>query len=228
MTPKVLLDAQGLSKSYVNSESVRTAVLNGVDLKIYEGDLIALLGASGSGKSTLLYCLSLLDSMDSGVLRFEGNDISHLDRDQRAAFRLNHIGFVFQFHHLIFEMTVLENVLLPAQIRGVVSKETLDWAQHLLEKVGLSQFQQKLPSQLSGGEQQRVAVARALVNKPQLLFTDEATGNLDSKRASSVIELILQIGKENKTAVLSVTHDENQSKIYPKRLNMVDGKIVHV
>jgi lipoprotein-releasing system ATP-binding protein len=223
-TNSPLLLAENIVKNYGRFE--REQVLKSVSLELRAGQAYALLGASGSGKSTLLYCLSLLDRFDRGELYFKGRNISRLSSQMAAEFRLQNLGFVFQFHHLIYELSVIENILLPAQIRGEVPVETKAWAEELLKKVGLEAKREAFPWSLSGGESQRVAVARALVNKPSLLLTDEATGNLDATRASDVLALILEIGKETETAVLSVTHDENHAKLYPHRFRLVDGKIL--
>jgi ABC-type lipoprotein export system ATPase subunit len=222
----VVFEVSHLFKSYGGSGKPKTDVLRGLSLKLFRGQSCALMGPSGSGKSTFLYCLGLLESWDSGRILCGGKDLSRLSIDEKAQFRLQNIGFVFQFHHLIYELSVWENILLPAQIKGEVGEPVIVWAKELLQRVGLTDQKDKFPSQLSGGEQQRVAVARAMVNKPQFLFTDEATGNLDSKRADSVLDLILQMCLDTRTTVLSVTHDEKLASRYARKLRMEDGIII--
>jgi len=216
----VLLSARDIHKTYddVGAEPV----LKGASLDLETGDCVALRGASGSGKSTFLHCLGLLDKMDTGQVLFKGEDLSALNTAQRARFRLQHVGFVFQFHHLIPELSVEENISLPMSLLG---QKNLSWVEQLMSAVGLVEKRSRFPWQLSGGEQQRVALARALVNKPQLLLTDEATGNLDAPRALEMIELMLKTSRELGSTVLSVTHDENLAQRYKKQYRLKDGKI---
>jgi len=197
-------------------------VLQGANLELPSGACAALLGSSGSGKSTLLHCLALLDRADEGTLMYDGVDVSALKERDAARFRLENLGFVFQFHHLIPELTAIENVELPASLLGKVpagrGAELLDW-------VGLGDKQKRFPWQLSGGEQQRVAVARALINRPKLLFTDEATGNLDRIRAGEILELLIKIQRDLGTTLLSVTHDGELAAKYALRYDLKDGQI---
>jgi lipoprotein-releasing system ATP-binding protein len=215
----MIIQAKALHKKYSGGDD---DVLVDASLSVGEGDCIALLGASGSGKSTLLNCLGLLDRFDSGTLMLFGQDVNNLSESQRARFRLEHIGFVFQFHHLIPELSAEENVRLPASMLGRnAGKE----AAELLDLVGLGDKKKRFPWQLSGGEQQRVALARALVNRPKLVLTDEATGNLDRPRALEVVEMLLKINREFRTTLFSVTHDEEFAKKYSKQYRLKDGRI---
>jgi ABC-type lipoprotein export system ATPase subunit len=212
--------AEGLVKTY-RSETDEP-VLKGVSCHIPLGERVALLGASGSGKSTLLNCLGLLDRPDSGSLSILGQDPSRLNEDERASFRLRNMGFVFQFHHLIPELTAEENVEIVLSLAGETS---VGWSQELLAWVGLQDKRKKYPWQLSGGEQQRVAIARALVLKPKLLFTDEATGNLDRSRSLEVVELLFRANREWGTTLVSVTHDVELAAHYPVQYQLKDGRI---
>ncbi len=212
--------AMNLVKTY-RSETDEP-VLKGVSCEIAQGAKIALLGASGSGKSTLLNCLGLLDRPDSGALTILGEDPSKLNEDERATFRLRNMGFVFQFHHLIPELTAQENVEI---VMSLANETNVGWPEELLTWVGLQDKRKKYPWQLSGGEQQRVAVARALVLKPKLLFTDEATGNLDRNRSLEVMELLFKANREWGTTLVSVTHDVELARHYPIQYQLKDGRI---
>lgn len=215
---ELVLQAKNLSKAYYPGQYV----LHSLDFEVEKGDCVALLGASGSGKSTLLHNLALLDQPDEGQVFVFGKDSTKLTSAQKAQLRLTKLGFVFQFHHLIPELNAVENVALPASMMGedasVRAKELLSW-------VGLSGLEERYPWQMSGGEQQRLAIARALINKPEILYTDEATGNLDSARSQEIVALLQRINKELGTTVLSVTHDEQQAKTYSKRYFLSDGKV---
>lgn len=215
-----ILEAKDIHKTYAGSD--RQDVLSGLSFALNAGDCVALLGASGSGKSTLLNCLGLLDSIDGGEIEILGQNVSRLNAEQKANFRLHNLGFVFQFHHLIPELSALENLLLPASIAG---KKSEPKARDLLARVGLVDKSHRFPWQLSGGEQQRVALARALINEPKILFTDEATGNLDRARSFEILELLLEINRQSGTTLLSVTHDEELAAKYHKQLRLKDGRI---
>jgi lipoprotein-releasing system ATP-binding protein len=218
---QAFLKAVSLCKSYQQAGE-RIDVLRGISLELEKGDFTALLGASGSGKSTLLHCLGLLDTWDSGEVFFEGRELSFLSEREQSRFRLEKLGFVFQFHHLIPELSAEENVSLPASIlgrnRATRARELLDW-------VGLSAKYKSFPWQLSGGEQQRVALARALINDPVLLLTDEVTGNLDHSRSREILELLRRIHAELGTTILSVTHDEALAALYDRRIRLSEGRL---
>lgn len=219
-TQPLAIVARELVKTY-HSETDEP-VLKGVSCEVKQGERVALLGASGSGKSTLLNCLGLLDRPDSGSLELWGQDPSQLNEDERATFRLRHMGFVFQFHHLIPELSAQENVDILLSLAG---QSAPGWAEELLDWVGLKDKRKKFPWQLSGGEQQRVAVARALALRPKLLFTDEATGNLDRARSQEVVELLFRANAEWGTTLVSVTHDVELAAQYPIQYHLKDGRI---
>lgn len=219
MTEKIVLEAKSLVKRYEQSEA---PILRGASIALNQGESIALLGASGSGKSTFLHCLGLLDRPESGDILWEGQSLSGLKDQGRAQFRLKNLGFIFQFHHLIPELSALENIMLPQLILGANDQK---WGLSLLESVGLKDKAKRFPWQLSGGEQQRVALARALINKPRVLLTDEATGNLDSARSEEMLDLLLTLSREQGTAILSVTHDESLARRYSKQYRLKDGQI---
>lgn len=215
-----MIRVKSLIKSY--KSGIIENVLRGLDLEVQDGESVALLGASGSGKSTLLNLIGLLDTADSGQIFFEDREVSKLKERGRCKIRLRELGFVFQFHHLIPELTALENVLLPASLLG---ERPTKRAEALLERVGLETKMKKHPWQLSGGEQQRVALARALINGPRMLLTDEATGNLDRDRAKEVLDLLLDLNRENKMTLISVTHDSALATRYETTYALVSGTL---
>lgn len=197
-------------------------VLKGIDLEITQGELVTIVGASGAGKSTLLHILGTLDNPDSGKVIIKGTDVFGLKEKDLAAFRNEEIGFVFQFHHLLPEFTALENVCMPGFIGGKGSTITKR-AQELLEMLGLKERLSHLPSQLSGGEQQRVAVARALINNPAIVFADEPSGNLDSRNAEDLHQLFFKLRNELGQTFVIVTHNEHLANLADRKLEMVDG-----
>lgn len=201
-------------------------VLKGVDLSIKKGEIVSIVGPSGSGKSTLLHILGTLDKPDKGELLIDGKKINFVSDKQVAAFRNAHIGFVFQFHHLLPEFTAVENVSIPAWIAGKKKKEVTDKAVMLLESLGLGNRLEHKPQALSGGEQQRVAVARALINDPKIIFADEPTGNLDSANAKELHQLFFNLRKQFDQTFLIVTHNEDLATMSDRILHMKDGKIV--
>jgi lipoprotein-releasing system ATP-binding protein len=201
-------------------------VLKGVDLAIRQGEIVSIVGPSGSGKSTLLHILGTLDSPSSGDVYVNEQRIDFGDDRQVALFRNRHIGFVFQFHHLLPEFTALENVCIPGWMAGRRKKEVADRAVSLLRSLGLGERVENKPSALSGGEQQRVAVARALINKPDIVFADEPTGNLDSGNARELHQLFFDLRKQFNQTFLIVTHNEELAQMSDRVLHMKDGKIV--
>ncbi len=206
-----LLAVSHLKKEYV-MPSGNVQVLKGVDFKLNSAEVAFILGRSGSGKSTLLHLLGGLDVPTSGKILFEGEDMTKWKEAELAKYRNRRVGFVFQFYHLLPELTVYENVLLPAMIAGQVDK---NWAREILKRVKLVSRQDFYPSELSGGEKQRVAIARALVNKPSVVLCDEPTGNLDEETAESIYSLLNDLNKKEGQALLIVTHDENLAWRYP-------------
>ncbi len=216
-----LLIAKDIWKNYGPVE-----VLKGVSLEIDKGELVSIVGASGAGKSTLLYIVSSLEKADKGEIIFDGQAISHLSNKQLASYRNHSIGFVFQFHHLLPEFTALENVCIPGWIAKTSKKKVNDRAMELLDFMGLADKVSKKPHSLSGGEQQRVAVARALLNNPTLIFADEPTGNLDSENAASLHDLFIRLRNEMNQSFLVVTHNELLADMSNRKLQMKDGQFV--
>ncbi|MBM4293401.1 MAG: ABC transporter ATP-binding protein [Deltaproteobacteria bacterium] len=201
-------------------------VLTGVDLDIYAGETLAVLGASGVGKSTLLHILGTLERPTGGELRWEGHDVFTLDDKDLAAFRNRKIGFVFQFHHLLPEFNALENVTMPALIARLPQIRAQELAEAILVRVGLKERLRHRVSTLSGGEQQRVAVARALVLEPEVLLADEPTGNLDPRSGARVQELILELNRERGLTSVIVTHNRDLAQVLDRRITLIDGKAV--
>ena len=216
-----MLKARGIQKKYGNIE-----VLRGVDLEIQKGEIVSIIGASGAGKSTLLHILGTLDLPDHGSIIMNGEKIGILKGKKLAAFRNIHIGFVFQFHHLLPEFTALENVCIPGWIGGKNKIATEKRAKELLDYLGLNQRLENKPGQLSGGEQQRVAVARALINNPSIIMADEPTGNLDSANAHDLHQLFINLRDEFHQTFLIVTHNEDLAKKSDRILQMKDGMMI--
>ncbi len=200
-------------------------VLKGVNIDVQKGEVIAIAGPSGSGKSTLLHILGTLDKADMGTITMNGMELNSLEGKKLAAFRNRHIGFVFQFHHLLPEFSALENVCIPGWLAGRKKKEVEVKAEELLEVLGLKERLENKPSQLSGGEQQRVAVARSLINNPDIIFADEPTGNLDSANAKELHQLFFDLRKQYNQTFLIVTHNEELATLSDRVLHMMDGKI---
>jgi len=221
-----VLVARGLVRRLGQGAAARE-VLRGITLEIAEGEFTALVGPSGSGKSTLLYLLGGLDHPDAGGVEIAGEDLARVGEDALARLRNRLIGFVYQFHFLLPEFSALENVLMPLWARGGGrSRPERAWGGELLERVGLADKADKLPRELSGGEQQRVAVARALVNRPRLLLADEPTGNLDSANASAVYELFRELNRGFGQTILVVTHDPEWAARSDRVLRLLDGLLV--
>ena len=221
-----VLRLEGLRKSYNIGQPNEVEVLHGIDLRVDSADFAALVGPSGSGKSTLLNQIGLLDSPTAGELYLLGQPTRTMDDEARTAARGKHIGFVFQFHHLIGAFTALENVLMPLMVaHGKPDRDSLDRARGLLADVGLETLADRKPDQLSGGQQQRVAIARALVTRPALLLADEPTGNLDTKTAADVFALLRRFNEQFGCAVLVVTHDPRLAESCDRTITLVDGRI---
>ena len=221
MNSRCMLTAKNITKNYGTLE-----VLKGVDLSINKGEIVSIVGSSGAGKSTLLHILGTLDKPDKGEIYLAEQRMDALKGKALAKFRNHHIGFVFQFHHLLPEFTALENVCIPGWIAGKKKKDVVERAKKLLKTLQLENRIDNKPQQLSGGEQQRVAVARALINNPQIIFADEPTGNLDSKNAGQMHELFVQLRTEFNQTFLIVTHNEELAAVSDRTIHMKDGKIV--
>lgn len=216
-----MISGKNIHKKYDTVE-----VLKGVDMDIQKGEVVSIVGPSGSGKSTLLHILGTLDKADKGTVAMNNISISTLNGKKLAAFRNKHIGFVFQFHHLLPEFTALENVCIPGWLAGRKKGEVKEEAMRLLTMLGLSHRMENKPNQLSGGEQQRVAVARALINKPDIVMADEPTGNLDSVNAKELHQLFFDLRDKFNQTFLIVTHNEELAQLSDRVLHMKDGKIV--
>ena len=201
-------------------------VLKGVDIDIQKGEVVSIVGPSGSGKSTLLHILGTLDKADKGFVKMDNTEINSLSPKKLAAFRNKHIGFVFQFHHLLPEFTALENVCIPGWLAGRKKKEVEIRAKELLQMLNLAHRMENKPNAMSGGEQQRVAVARALINNPDIVFADEPTGNLDSANAKELHQLFFDLKKKFNQTFLIVTHNEELASLSDRVLHMRDGKII--
>ncbi|HSC53311.1 MAG TPA: ABC transporter ATP-binding protein [Phnomibacter sp.] len=215
-----MLKATGIKKKYGDLE-----ILKNVSLELQKGEIVSIVGASGAGKSTLLHILGTLDSADDGILEIAGVQAQKLKNKELASFRNSNIGFVFQFHHLLPEFTALENVCIPGWIANRSKKEVEADAIELLKLLNLGTRMHHKPAQLSGGEQQRVAVARALINKPSIVFADEPTGNLDSQHAKELHHLFFELRKVLGQTFLIVTHNEELAELSDRKLVMVDGAI---
>ena len=216
-----MIEAKGIVKNYGNLR-----VLKGVDILIKKGEVVAITGKSGAGKSTLLHILGTLDQSDEGTILFEDNDISKYNNKELAKFRNSEIGFIFQFHYLLPEFTALENVCIPGFIAKRPENEVIGEAKKLLDYLGLTDRMQHKPGALSGGEQQRVSVARALINKPSVIFADEPSGNLDIQSSQELHSLIFKLRNDfNQTFVL-VTHNTDLAKMSDRCLEMRDGQIL--
>ena len=198
-------------------------ILKGVDLEVKKGEIVSIIGSSGAGKTTLLQVLGTLTNADQGEVFYDNTNISKLSDKELADFRNKNIGFIFQFHHLLPEFTALENVCMPAFISRIPKKQAEEKAKALLDKLGLNHRLNHKPNELSGGEQQRVATARALINSPKVIFADEPSGNLDSKNANDLHQLFFDLRKEFDQTFVIVTHDQSLAKICDRSLEMNDG-----
>jgi len=217
-----MLQARGIQKSYGNLQ-----ILKGVDLDVKRGEIITIVGASGAGKSTLLHIIGTLDRPDFGTIRLNNVDVNTLSSRKLSAFRNEQIGFIFQFHHLLPEFTALENICIPAFIAGRGKKDAENKAFELLELLGLSDRANHKPNELSGGEQQRVAVARAMVNDPAIILADEPSGNLDSNNAENLHRLFVDLRDTLNQTFVIVTHNENLANLADRKLLMKDGQIIN-
>ncbi len=221
-TQQLLLQVKQVSKRYQEG-SIDTQVLHGVDLDVYIGEQLAIVGSSGSGKSTLLHIMGTLDQPTEGEVILQGENLYQLSASRQARIRNQDLGFIYQFHHLLPEFTALENVAMPGLIQGRGKKEVEQEAKALLERVGLGHRLSHTPAEMSGGERQRTAIARALINKPKLVLADEPTGNLDAASGESVYELIRELGSQLGTAFVVVTHDPKLAARMDRQLQMKDG-----
>lgn len=215
-----MIEAKGIYKSFGNVN-----VIKGIDIHIDKGEIVTIVGASGAGKSTLLQIIGTLEKADKGEVIINGQNVSKMNQKTLAAFRNKNIGFVFQFHHLLPEFTALENICIPAFIAGVSKSNALNKAAQLLEYLNLTERANHKPSMLSGGEQQRVAVARALINDPAVILADEPSGNLDSQNAKELHELFFKLREQTGQTFVIVTHNPDLAKMADRTLTIKDGKI---
>lgn len=221
---QTLLSIEGLSKSYVRGQE-QIYVLKDFHLELSQGEFLGIMGPSGSGKSTLLNLIACLDEPDEGKILLRGNSLLSLNERERSLFRRDHMGFIFQFFHLLPSLTVLENIALPLFLKGVGYKKALEQAREQLKWLGLSFAKDPLPNELSGGEMQRVAIARALISKPDLILADEPTGNLDYENSQNIAELLRNASHEFSQTVLLVTHDLEIAQFSDRSLTLQDGVI---
>lgn len=217
----MILEANQVYKSFG-----QLPILRGVDLSVEKGEIVSIVGASGAGKSTLLHIIGTLDRPDRGRIVINGTDVNELNEKKMSLFRNTHIGFVFQFHHLLPEFTALENVCIPAFIGDIGKKEAEARGMELLERLGVQHRSQHKPSEMSGGEQQRVSVARALMNNPSLILADEPSGNLDSENAASLHQLFFELRASLDQTFIIVTHNEELAGISDRTVHMRDGEIL--
>lgn len=227
MSEDIILSAKGLGRTYTQGD-LSVDVLSDIDLEIAQGERVAIIGSSGSGKSTLLHLLGGLDSPTSGSVTIAGQNVAGMSQAKRGRLRNEHVGFVYQFHHLLPEFSALENVSMPLLIRGEKKSNASKAAAELLERVGLGERLRHKPSELSGGERQRAAIARALINRPGVVLADEPTGNLDESTAERVYQLMLELNTELGTSFLMVTHDTRFAARMDKVLQLTQGGLQSV
>ncbi|MDP2216762.1 MAG: ABC transporter ATP-binding protein [Methanolobus sp.] len=218
-----IIEIRNLSKVYPGGVEVRA--LDGIDLDIQRGEFLSIIGPSGSGKSTLLHMIGILDTPTSGTITIDGRVVTEMSEQERSKARNEILGFVFQYHHLLPDFTALENVMMPLLIAGANKKDAREVASGILKDVGLAERMDHLPSQLSGGQAQRVSVARALANNPGIVIGDEPTGNLDTKSSDMIYDLLRELNHEKGQTFILVTHDEKMAKKTDRIIRLVEGKI---
>lgn len=222
---KKIIEVKNLTKSFSDGNIV-TQVLKGIDFEAYEGEFVAIMGRSGAGKSTFLYQMSLLDNPTSGSIILNGHLTDHMSDDEKTRHRLMELGYVFQDYSLLPELTALENIIVPLLMQGLSMDSAKARAIEVLESVGLTKVFGNLPSELSGGEQQRVSVARAITHRPKILFADEPTANLDSVSSKLVMDIFKKLNKEDKLTIIMVTHEDEYGKMADRIVKLSDGLII--
>ncbi len=220
---KYIIAARELKKSFIDGDKI-THVLKGINFEVKRGEFVAIIGRSGAGKSTLLYQISMLDHPTSGEIYVDGENVSKLDEEDRVAFRLRELGYVFQDYALLPDLTARENVAVPLIMQGRSIAEAYEIAEKMLSRVGLSERFNNLPSKLSGGEQQRVSIARAIAHEPKILFADEPTANLDTESSALVLQIFLELHKQGQTIVM-VTHEEEYARAAQRIVKIKDGVV---
>ncbi len=221
-----LLETKTLTKSFVSPSGDMLEIIKGIDFSVKKGDTISIVGMSGAGKTTFLHLLGLLDTPTSGSISYFDKDLTNFKEEELASFRNKNIGFVFQFHYLLPEFTAIENAVMPLIIRGVPFKEAKEKGMELFKKVNLEARANHKPGQLSGGEQQRVAVIRAFIGEPAIILADEPTGNLDKKNAHNIAELFLKLNEEQNTSIVLVTHNDELASMMQIRYKIDDGMLI--
>jgi putative ABC transport system ATP-binding protein len=219
-----MIQVKNITKTFKNGD-VETRVLKGIDVEIKSGEFVAIMGKSGAGKSTLMYQMSLLDHPTTGEIIIDGHNVTNLSHDERTKFRLDNLGYIFQDYALVPELTAIENIMVPLLMQGKSDEEAVRIAKGSLEKIGLSHREDNLPSQLSGGEQQRVSIARAVAHNPKILFADEPTANLDSESSKAVIDIFRSLHAAGQTIVM-VTHEPEYTTYCDRVITLSDGKII--
>jgi putative ABC transport system ATP-binding protein len=220
-----IIEVSALTKTFRDGTDI-TRVLKGIDFHAHEGEFVAIMGRSGAGKSTFLYQVSLLDEPTSGTIKLNGHSVDGLDRDERTNFRLNQLGYVFQDYSLLPELSACENIMVPLLMQGISQETAKRRAMEVLKAVGLDHRPDNLPSELSGGEQQRVSIARAIAHKPKILFADEPTANLDSESSKLVMSIFQKLNKDDKLTIIMVTHEEEYGKLADRIVRLSDGLVV--
>ncbi len=220
-----IIEVTGITKSFTDGDTV-TQVLKGIDLTVLEGEFVAIMGRSGAGKSTLLYQMSLLDTPTGGSIKLDSHVIDSMSNSEKTKFRLHVLGYVFQDYSLLPELTALENIMVPLLMQGVSMKQARKRSEEVLASVNLLNRSGNLPSELSGGEQQRVSIARAITHKPKIIFADEPTANLDSFSSRLVMDIFKKLNKEDGLTIVMVTHEEEYGKMADRIVKLSDGLIV--
>ncbi len=222
---KTIIEVKNLTKSFTDGLNV-TQVLKGLDFEVHEGEFVAIMGRSGAGKSTFLYQMSLLDNPTSGSIKLDSHITDHMTSGEKTHYRLMELGYVFQDYSLLPELTALENIMVPLLMQGITIDVAKKRAMEALTSVNLSERSGNLPSELSGGEQQRVSIARAITHKPKILFADEPTANLDSISSRLVMDIFKKLNKEDKLTIVMVTHEEEYGRLADRIVRLSDGLIV--